>query len=98
VTGRVEPLLTMIDEGLVEFKGRELEILLTERVVWCEASESSTQSLTDLWGGCSAIVLKEFVSDCWSQPVPFQGAQPGGGAGGACCYICCCPGTKPSGV
>jgi hypothetical protein len=73
VTGRVEPLPTMIDEGLAEFKGRGLEILPTEGVVWCETLESATQSLTELWGGCSAMVLKEFVSDYWIQPVPFQG-------------------------
>jgi hypothetical protein len=84
VTGRVEPLPTTMDEGLAEFKGRGLEILPTEGVVWCEAPESATQSLTELWGGCSAMVLKEFTSDCWSQPVLFQGAQPGGGVGGVC--------------
>jgi hypothetical protein len=30
VTGKVEPLPTMMDEGLAEFKGRGLEILPTE--------------------------------------------------------------------
>jgi hypothetical protein len=40
--------------------------------------ESATQSLTELWGGCSAMVLKEFASDCWSQPVPsLEEAQEG---------------------
>jgi hypothetical protein len=42
-----------MDEGLAEFKG----------VVWCEAPELTTQSLTELWGGYSAMVLKEFASD-----------------------------------
>jgi hypothetical protein len=74
----------MMDEGLAEFKGQRLEILPTERVVWCEALESATHSLTELWGGCSIMVLKEFVSDCWSQPALFQSAQSGGGAGWAC--------------
>jgi hypothetical protein len=78
VIGKVEPLPTMMDEGLEEFKGRGLEILPIEGVVWCEAPESATQSLIELWGGCSAMVLKEFMSDCWSQPAPFQGAQPEG--------------------
>jgi hypothetical protein len=48
VTGRVKPLPTTMDEGLVEFNGQGLEILLTERVVWCEALESATRLLTKL--------------------------------------------------
>ena len=87
VTGRVEPSPTTIDEGLAEFKGRSLDILPTDGVVWCNAPESTTQSLTELRGGCNAMVLKELASDCWSQPGPFQGAQPGAGASVACWYI-----------
>jgi hypothetical protein len=30
------------------------------------------------------MVLKEWASDCWSQPVLTQGFQPGEGAGAAC--------------
>jgi hypothetical protein len=41
-----------------------LEILPTEGAVWCEAPESANQSLTELWGGCSTMVLTEFASDC----------------------------------
>jgi hypothetical protein len=56
----------MIDEGLDQFKGRGLEILPAEGVVWCEAPESATLSWTEVGGGWSAMVLKEF--DCWSPP------------------------------
>jgi hypothetical protein len=62
----------MIDERLQEFKGWGLEILTAEGVVWCEAPESATQSWTKVGGGWSDVVLKEFASDCWSQPTPFQ--------------------------
>jgi hypothetical protein len=89
----------MIDEGLDEFKGRGLKILPAEAVVSCEALESATQSWTAV-GGWSAMVLKEFTSDCWSQPVPFQDVQPGEGTGAACWYSGCCyyPGMNPGGV
>jgi hypothetical protein len=60
----VEPLPTTINEGLAEFKGRGLEILPTGGVVWCEALELATQSLTEMWSDCSAMVLKEFATDC----------------------------------
>jgi hypothetical protein len=82
VIEREEPLPTTID-GLDEFKGRGLEILPTEGVVWCEASESATQSWTEVGGGWSAMVLKEFVSDCWSQLAPFQDVHPGEGTSAA---------------
>jgi hypothetical protein len=71
VIGREEPLPTTIDEGLDEFKRRGLEILAAEGVVLCDALESAIQSWTKVGGGWSAMVLKEFVSDYWSQPVPF---------------------------
>jgi hypothetical protein len=57
----------MIDEGLDEVKGRRVEILPTNGVVWCVASESATQSWTEVGDGWSAMVLKELASDCWSQ-------------------------------
>jgi hypothetical protein len=72
----------MIDEGFDEFKGRRVEILPTYGVVWCVAPESATQFWTEVGGGWSAMVLKEWA--CWSQPAPTQGFQPGGGAGVAC--------------
>jgi hypothetical protein len=71
VIGREELLPTTIDEGLDEFKGGGLKVLPAEGVVWCEAPESATQSWTEVGGGWGAMV-KEFASDCWSQPAPFQ--------------------------
>jgi hypothetical protein len=67
----------MIDEGLDEAKERRVEILPTDRVAWCVAPESTTQSCTEVGGGWSAMVLKELASDCWSQPTPSQGFHPG---------------------
>jgi hypothetical protein len=63
VIGREEPLPTMIDEGVDEFKGRGLEILPAKVVVWCEAPESATQSWTELGGSWSVMVLKELARD-----------------------------------
>jgi hypothetical protein len=74
----------MIDEGFDEFKERGVEILPTDGVVWCVALESATQSWTEVGGGWSAMVLKEWASDCWSQPALTQGFQLGEGAGVAC--------------
>jgi hypothetical protein len=51
VIEKEEPLPTMIDEGLDEFKGRVLEILPADGVVWCDAPESATQSWTEAGGG-----------------------------------------------
>jgi hypothetical protein len=84
VIGREEPLPTMIDGGFDEVKGRGVEILPTDGVVRCVALESATQSWTEVGGGWSAMMLKEWASNCWSQPVPTQGFQPGEGAGAAC--------------
>jgi hypothetical protein len=70
VIGREEPLPTTIDEEFDEFKGRSVEILSTDGVVWCVVSELATQSWTEVGGGWSTMVLKELASDCWSQPVP----------------------------
>jgi hypothetical protein len=53
----------MIDEGFDEFKGRWVEILPTDGVVWCIAPELATKSWTEVGGGCSAMVLKEWASD-----------------------------------
>jgi hypothetical protein len=66
VIRREEPLPTMIDEGLDEFKGRGFEILLVEVEVWCEVPEFAAQTWTEVGGGWSAMVLKEFTSDNWS--------------------------------
>jgi hypothetical protein len=87
----------MIDEGLDEAKGRRVEILPTDEAVWCVASESTTQSWTEVGGGWSAMVLKELASDYWSQPVPSQGFHPGVGA--TCWYsgYCCCGPDRRSG-
>jgi hypothetical protein len=64
VIGREEPLPTTIDEGLDESKGRRVEILPTDELVWCIALESATQSWTEVGGGWSTMVLKELASDC----------------------------------
>jgi hypothetical protein len=55
----------MMDEGSVEVGGRTKVKLPASEVVWLEASESATQSVTA--GGVKAMVLKEFANDCWSQ-------------------------------
>jgi hypothetical protein len=55
----------MIDEGLDKFKGRGLEILPAEGVVWCEAPESTIHTWIEIGGGWSAMVPKELASDCW---------------------------------
>jgi hypothetical protein len=52
-----------------------VEILLTDGVVWCIASELATQSYTEVGGGWSDMVLKEWASDYWSQPAPTQGSS-----------------------
>jgi hypothetical protein len=57
----------MINVALDEFKGQSLVMLPINGVVWCDTPESATQSLTELGGECSAMVLKVFVSDYWSQ-------------------------------
>jgi hypothetical protein len=85
---REEQLPTTIEEGLDEAKGRRVEILSTDGVVWYVTLESATQSLTEVGGGWSAMKLKELASDSWSQLAPSQGFHPGPGV--ACWYICCC--------
>jgi hypothetical protein len=89
----------MIDEGLDEFKGRGLEILPAEGVVWCDVSESATQFWTKVGGGWTIIVLKEFTSNYWSKLAPFQHVHPGEGTGVACWYSgYCCLSMNPEGV
>jgi hypothetical protein len=90
----------MIDEGVDKFKGRGLEILPAEGVVWCDAPKSATQSWTEVEGGWSTMVLKEFTSDYWSQLMPCQDVQPGEAIGAAYWYsgCCCCLGMNPGGV
>jgi hypothetical protein len=79
VIGREEPLPTTIEEGLDETKGRRVEILLTDGVVWCVTSETATQSWTEVGGGWSTMELKELASNCWSQLVLRQGFHHGPG-------------------
>jgi hypothetical protein len=62
VTGRADPLLTTMDEGLVEVVGRTEVKLPASEVMWLEAPESATQSVTA--GGVKAMVLKELANDC----------------------------------
>jgi hypothetical protein len=57
----VDLLPIMIDEGSVELGGWIVVRLLASEVVWLEASESVTQSMTA--GGVKAMVLKELASD-----------------------------------
>jgi hypothetical protein len=84
VIEREEPLPTTIDEVLDEFKGRGLEILPAEGVVWCEVPKSATQSWSEVGGHWSAMALKEFMNNCWSQPMPFLDVHPREGTSAAC--------------
>jgi hypothetical protein len=61
VIGRADPLPTTMDEGSVEVGGRTEVKLLASKVVWLEAPESTTQSVTAR--GVKVIVLKELTSD-----------------------------------
>jgi hypothetical protein len=45
VIRRAEPLPTTIDEGMIEFDGRNKETLPESGVVWLKAPESATQSV-----------------------------------------------------
>jgi hypothetical protein len=89
---REESLPTMIEEGLDDVKGRRVEILPTDGVVWCVAPESATQSYTEVGGGRSTMELKELANDYRSQLTPSQGFHPRLRA--ACWYsgCCCCCG------
>jgi hypothetical protein len=69
-----------MDEGLEDVKLRGCEILPADGVEWCEVSESATQSWV-VGGGVSAMVLKKFVSDYWSQPELVYGDQLAGAGG-----------------
>jgi hypothetical protein len=51
-----------MDEGSVEVVGRTEVKLPVSEVVWLEAPESATQSVTT--GGVKAMVLKELANDC----------------------------------
>jgi hypothetical protein len=61
VTGRADPLPTTMDEGLVKVGGRTEVKLSASVVVWLEALEFATQSVTT--GGVKAMVLKELAND-----------------------------------
>jgi hypothetical protein len=77
----------MMDEGLKDVKVHGCEILPADGVEWCEAPESATQSWV-VGGGVSTRVLKEFASDCWSQPEPIQGDQLVGTGHAAAVRVC----------
>jgi hypothetical protein len=57
-----DPLPTMMDEGSVEVGGRTNVKLPASEVVWMEALEFTTQSVTV--GGVKAMTLKELANDC----------------------------------
>jgi hypothetical protein len=61
VSRRADPLPTMMDEGSVEVGGRIEVKLLASKVMWLEALESVTQSITI--GGVKAMGLKELADD-----------------------------------
>jgi hypothetical protein len=61
VTERADPLPIMMDEGSVKVGGRIEVKLPASEVVWLEALESATQSVTT--GGVKAMVLKELAND-----------------------------------
>jgi hypothetical protein len=58
-TGRADPLRTMMYEESVKVGGRIEVKLPASDVVWLEAPESVTQSVTT--GGVKAMVLKELL-------------------------------------
>jgi hypothetical protein len=62
VIGRADPLPITMDEGSVEVGGRIEVKLPASEVVWLEAPESVTQSVTA--GGVKAMVLKKLANDC----------------------------------
>jgi hypothetical protein len=62
VTGRADPLPTMMDEGSVEVGGRTEVKLPASEVMWLEVLESTMQSMTA--GGIKAMVLKEVTNHC----------------------------------
>jgi hypothetical protein len=62
-------------------RGQGEEMLPECGVVWLEASESATQSVTGV-GGVSSMMLKEPARDCGSH-TPDQGVQDCCGGGGA---------------
>jgi hypothetical protein len=51
-----------MDEGSVEVVGRTKVKLPASEVVWLEAPESATQSVTAR--GVKAMVMKELANDC----------------------------------
>ena len=73
------PLATMMEEGQEEEGGWTEESIPALGVVWYVAPESATQS--ELTGGVSPMVLKEWARAVVSQPTgPDEG--PEGGAHG----------------
>jgi hypothetical protein len=52
----------MMDEGSIEVGGQTEVKLLDFEVVWLEAPESVTQSMTI--GGVKTMVLNELANDC----------------------------------
>jgi hypothetical protein len=61
VIGRADPLPTTMDEGSVELGWRTDDKLPASEVVWLEAPESATQSVTA--GGVKTMVLKELANE-----------------------------------
>jgi hypothetical protein len=80
VTGRADPLPTMMDEGSIMVGGRTDVKLTASVVVWLEAPEFVTQSVTTR--GVKGLVLKELANDSYSH-APLQGDQIGVVA---CCW------------
>jgi hypothetical protein len=62
VIGRVDQLSTTMDEGSMKVGGRTEVKLSASEVVWLEASEFVTQSVTVR--GVKAMVLNELANDC----------------------------------
>jgi hypothetical protein len=77
VIERDDLLPTMMDEGSMGRGGR-IEVKLSAlKVVWLEAQESMTQSVTV--GGTITMVWKEGASGCWSQDLNHGVHAVGGG-------------------
>jgi hypothetical protein len=79
---RDEPLPTTIDEGFDEFKGRRVEILPTDGVVWCRTGvghpilDRSRRRVER--HGAEGVGQRLLVLACASPGVPAWGGSGGG--------------------
>jgi hypothetical protein len=62
---RTDPLPPMMEESITELGGRKREMFTGSGVVWFEALESMTHSISEGGIWC-VIVLKMLANNCWS--------------------------------